>query len=56
MEEKKSNQKILYEDIEYVVIENEKTKEIIAKLTQENIDVAKPFVIRIGFKKTKQNV
>ena len=38
---------ILYEDIEYLIIENEETHEIIAKISQYESEVIKPYIIRI---------
>lgn len=41
----------LAEDVEYIIIQDEITKEIIAKITPQNSDVKYPYVIRTKFKK-----
>lgn len=38
---------ILNNDIEYLVVENENTGEIIAKITQYDMEVINPYVIRV---------
>ncbi len=38
---------ILNKNVEYIIIQNEETKEIVAKITQDNCDVIKPYVIRV---------
>ena len=38
---------ILFEDIEYLIIENKTTKEIITKITQNDVDVIEDYIIRI---------
>ena len=43
--------KNLPDDIEYIIIQNEETNEIIAKITQDKADVIKPYVIRVKYKK-----
>lgn len=47
MEENKN----LPDYIEYIIIENDKTNEIIAKITQDTCDVIEPFIMRIKYKK-----
>lgn len=61
LENKKGFEKIdiLYDDIEYLIIENEDSKKIIAKITQYDIECIKPYVIRvkpISIKKDKTEV
>ena len=38
---------ILFEDIDYLIVENEETKEIIAKITQYDMECIEPYVIRV---------
>lgn len=44
-EEKYNN--ILNKNIEYVIIQNEETKEIIVEFTQEYVDIIKPYIVRV---------
>lgn len=44
---KENKANILFEDIEYLIIENEETKEIIAKITQNTMECIKPYIIRV---------
>lgn len=46
MKEKEKTE-ILYGDIEYIIIQNEETEEIIAKISQYDMEVIKPYVIRV---------
>ena len=44
---KEEAKNILNDNIEYIIIQNEETKEIIVKIEKDKLDVIKPFVIRI---------
>lgn len=46
--------KTLQGDIEYIIIQNEDTGEIIAKITNENTEVIKPYMVRIKYQKSKE--
>lgn len=47
MKNLKEKNNILADNVEYIIIQNEKTGEIIAKITRSNFDVISPFLIRI---------
>jgi len=41
---------LLAEDLDYIIIENEVTKEKIAEITQKDVNSAENYVIRIKYK------
>lgn len=42
---------ILKEDVEYLIVENEDTGEVIAKITSDKVEQSEDYAIRIKFKK-----